>query len=221
MGLKVGYGARAWLRKASFVIGFVFIVQPANAETVILAFGDSLVAGFGLAESEGFTPQLEGWLRDRGADVRVVNAGVSGDTTAGGLARIAWSMTEEIDAVIVELGGNDLLRALPPADARTNLDGILAAIAARNLPVLLAGLPGPPNLGADYKREFDAIFPELSVKYGAILYPNFLKSVAKDKTFMEIAALFQPDGLHPNAEGVQAIVDDIGPFALRLIAEVD
>ncbi len=221
MSLKVGYGAQAWLRKAAFVASFVFIVQPASAETVILAFGDSLTAGFGLAEAEGFTVQLQGWLGEHGEDVQVVNAGVSGDTTAGGLARIDWSLTEDVDAVILELGGNDLLRALPPAEARANLDGILAAISARQLPILLVGLPGPPNLGADYKAEFDAMFPELSAKYGAILYPNFLKAVAKDKTFMEIAALFQPDGLHPDAVGVKAIVDDIGPFVLRLIAEVD
>ena len=221
VGLKVGYGARAWLRKAVFVASLVFFVRPAIAETVILAFGDSLTAGFGLAEEDGFARQLEGWLRAQGADIRVVNAGVSGDTTAGGLARIDWSLSEDIDAVIVELGGNDLLRALPPVEAQANLDAILAAISARDMPILLAGLPGPPNLGADYKREFDAIFPALSTKYAAILYPNFLKAVAKDKTFMEIAALFQPDGLHPNAVGVKAIVGDIGPYVLRLLAEVD
>ncbi len=203
------------------IAGLSFVTQPASAETVILAFGDSLTAGFGLAEADGFTPQLEGWLQEQGLDVRVVNAGVSGDTTAGGLARIDWSLTDDIDAVIVELGGNDLLRALPPSDARANLDGILAAISARHLPVLLVGLPGPPNLGAEYKVEFDAIFPELSAKYAAILYPNFLKAVAKDKTLVEIAALFQPDGLHPNAKGVRVIVADIGPLVQRLIDEVD
>ncbi len=211
----------AGLRKAGFALALVFAMQPASAETVILAFGDSLTAGFGLPAGEGFTAQLEAWLRAEGADVRVVNGGVSGDTTAGGLARIDWSLTEDIDAVIVELGGNDLLRALPPAEAQANLDGIMAAIAARQLPVLLAGLSSPPNFGPEYKQAFDTMFPELAAKYAALLYPNFLTPVAKDKSLMEIAAMFQADGLHPNADGVAAIVDDIGPYVLLLLASVE
>lgn len=209
------------MRKVILAAVFVQLPMNAQAETVILAFGDSLTEGFGLPVDDGFSVQLEGWLNARGADVRVVNAGVSGDTTAGGLARIEWSLTEDIDVVIVELGGNDLLRALPPAGAHSNLDEIMALIAARHLPILLAGLRSPPNFGPEYKLEFDAMFPELAEKYGALLYPNFLAPVARDKSLLEIAALFQADGLHPNADGVKAIVEDIGPYVLRLIDEAD
>jgi acyl-CoA thioesterase I len=192
-----------------------------RAETVILAFGDSLTAGQGLRQDQSFPAQLERWLRRNGADVRVVNGGVSGETTAGGRARIAAALTPEIDAVIVELGGNDLLRKLSPRGARENLDAILSEIARQDLPVLLAGLISPPNYGADYKRQWDRIYPSLARKHDAILYPSFLDPVAKDKNLFQIAALFQSDGLHPNARGVALIVEDIGPDVLRLIAEAD
>ncbi len=189
----------------------------ARAEIVIVAFGDSLTAGYGLAQKDGFVPQLQDWLRGAGADVRVVNAGVSGDTTAGGLARIDWVLGGEVDAVILELGANDFLRGLDPAAARENLDAILAIITAKGLPVLIAGMPAPLNFGAEYKAEFDMIYPDMALKYDAVLYPFFLGGIAKMQGQAEVMTFIQADGLHPNAEGVLLMVADIGPFVLALI----
>lgn len=190
-----------------------FVIQPAWAEPLTLvALGDSLTAGYGLPESEGLVPQLQVWLQAAGAEVTVVNAGVSGDTTAGGRARLDWSLTPETDALMVGLGGNDMLRGLPPAEARANLAAILDAAKAKGLPVLLVGLQAPGNYGQDWKAEFDAIYPELAAQYGATLYPFFFKALASDTT--DPAALrpfMQDDGIHPNAEGVAKIVADLGP----------
>ena len=198
-----------------------FAVSPAWGETVKLAaFGDSLTAGYGLPAEEGFAPQLQSWLTEHGADVEVLNSGVSGETTAGGLARIEWSLTDDIDAVIVELGANDLLRGLPPEAARENLTGILEAISERDLPVLLAGMPAPANYGADYKVAFDAIYPDLAAEFGAILYPNFLAGIGEAGDLSEVANLMQPDGLHPNKDGVAKVVAHIGPFVLDLVERV-
>lgn len=192
--------------------------SPAAAEDITLvAFGDSLTQGFGLPEAEGFVPQLETWLRNNGAAVDVINAGVSGDTTAGGRARIAWTLSGEVDAVLVELGANDMLRGLEPSDVRTNLEAILVAIDDAALPVLLAGVPAAGNYGPDYKAEFDAIFPDLAREYDAILYPNFFAGLGSE-TLTGAAALMQSDGIHPNAAGVARIVEDIGPHVLELIA---
>jgi acyl-CoA thioesterase-1 len=192
----------------------------AAAEPVVIAaLGDSLTQGYGLPEAEGFVPQLQSWLAANGApDVTVINAGVSGDTTAGGLARVDWTLTPEVDAVIVALGGNDLLRGLDPAEARANLDGILAAVGTRGLPVLLAGLPAPANYGAEYQAAFDAIWPELAAEHGAILYPNFLAGIGAGRDLAAARALMQADGIHPNAKGVAAMVAAIGPSALELVA---
>ncbi len=182
-------------------------------------FGDSLTQGYGLPEAEGFVPQLQAWLRANGApDAVVINAGVSGDTTAGGLARIAWTLTDDVDAVIVALGANDLLRGLDPAERRRNLDGILAEIDGRGLPVLLAGLPAPANYGPEYQAAFDAMYPEVAAAHGAILYPNFLAGLGEGRDLNAARALMQPDGIHPNAEGVAAVVAAIGPSVLELIA---
>src|SRR5690606_3409825 len=133
-------------------------------------FGDSLVQGYGLPEEQGFVPRLEAWLEAQGADIDVINAGVSGDTTAGGLARIDWALAEGADAAIVVLGGNDMLRGLDPALVRANLDGILDAIDAAGLPVLLAGVPAVANYGEAYANDFRAIFRVLAAEHGAILY---------------------------------------------------
>jgi acyl-CoA thioesterase-1 len=194
----------------------LLVGAPAAAEPVIAALGDSLTQGYGLPEEEGFVPQLERWLRENGApEAVVVNAGVSGDTTAGGLARVEWALTDEVDAVIVALGGNDLLRGIDPAASRANLDGILAAIGARGLPVLLAGLPAPGNYGPEYKAAFDEMFPALAEAHGAVLYPSFLAALGDDLDGAR--DLMQPDGIHPSAEGVAAIVADIGPDVLGLV----
>jgi acyl-CoA thioesterase-1 len=190
----------------------------AAAEVRILAFGDSLTQGFGLPEAEGFVPRLQAWLAAHGtADVTVINGGVSGDTSAGGLARIEWSLGDDVDAVIVALGGNDMLRGIDPAVTAKNLDGILAAIDARDLPAILAGLPAPPNYGADYRKAYRAMFRDLAKQHGAIYYRSFLAGMGQGRSVRQVMTLMQRDGLHPNAAGVQAIVDHIGPVVLELV----
>lgn len=187
----------------------------------MLAFGDSLTAGYGLPPEDGFVPQLEGWLQDHGADVVVLNGGVSGDTTAGGLARIDWALTPEIDAMILTLGGNDLLRGLPPEEARANLDAILGRAEARDIPVLLVPMSAPGNYGPDYKAAFDSIYPDLAAAHGAILAQPFLAPILglPDRN-KALAEFVQPDGLHPNAKGVALVVESLGPEALDLISRV-
>jgi acyl-CoA thioesterase-1 len=187
------------------------IARPAVAETRILAFGDSLTAGFGLPKSEAFPARLEAALRARGIDAAVLDGGVSGDTSAGGLARLDWSLAARPDAVIVELGANDALRGLDPAATEQNLDAILARLKQLGLPVLLAGMLAPPNLGEDYGRRFNAIYPRLAERHGVELYPFFLDGVATQR------GLNQGDGLHPNAQGVAVIVDRIAPYVVRLL----
>lgn len=186
---------------------------PGRAEPVRLtAMGDSLTQGYGLPAEDGFAPVLEAWLRNRGHEVEVLNAGVSGDTTAGGASRIGWTLAERPDALIVALGGNDLLRGIDPATSRANLDAILAAAEKAGVPVLLAGLPAPGNYGPDFKRDFEAMYVELAEKWGVILYPDFLGPVAeKASQGATLAGLMQDDRIHPNAEGVRQIVAAIGP----------
>jgi acyl-CoA thioesterase I len=186
----------------------------------IVALGDSLTAGYGLDQNVGFVPQLQGWLVAQGRDVKVVNAGVSGDTTAGGLARLDWSLSEDADALIVNLGGNDLLRGLDPAGSRANLDAILAKAAGRGLPVLLVGLRAPGNYGAAYKDAFDAIFPELAAKYGALVTENYFLPLIDQNTRLLDPALMQADGIHPNAKGVAVLVAVLGPKVLDLLDRV-
>ncbi|QIE57893.1 arylesterase [Pikeienuella piscinae] len=203
------------MRKARLAaVVILFAAGGAVAEVRIVALGDSLTHGYGLPEEDGFVPRLEAWLHANGApDAVVVNAGVSGDTTAGGLARLAWSLGPEgeADALIVELGGNDLLRAIDPAESRANLDSILTEAAARGLPVLLTGMRAPLNYGPDYKAAFDAIYPELAAAHDAIYDPFFLEGLVGSPE------LFQPDGIHPNAAGVERLVARFGPLALALI----
>ncbi len=191
---------------------------PAWAEVTVAALGDSLTQGYGLAPEDGFVPQLQRWLDGQGADAAIVNAGVSGDTTQGGLARVEWTLTPDVDALIVALGGNDLLRGIDPAVARANLRGILEAAAARELPVLLVGMTAPGNYGADYKAAFDAIYPELSAEFGTLFHPDFLGALAalEDRT-AAMRSYMQPDGIHPNAAGVARIVEDMGPSVLALV----
>ncbi len=189
----------------------------AQAQQRVVAFGDSLTAGFGLPVEEGFVPQLEAWLQAQGADVIVVNAGVSGDTTSGGLARVGWVLGEGADLVILELGANDMLRGVAPSVARANLDAILADISGRGIKVLIAGMLAPPNYGAEYRVEFDGMYPELADKYGAELYPFFLAGLGQADGLVSFYKLLQADGMHPNAEGVKLIVEDIGPAVLAAL----
>ncbi|MEH7828955.1 arylesterase [Gemmobacter denitrificans] len=217
----LSYGARRALGKALIPLLFAISGAAAAETTEIVALGDSLTAGYGLAEGEGFVPQLQGWLVANGLDVRVVNAGVSGDTTAGGLSRLDWSLTPETDVLIVALGGNDLLRGLDPGMSRSNLDAILTTATARGLKVLLVGLPGPANYGPDWKAEFDAIFPDLAAKHGVAMEPNFMAGLAEAAGGTDpatIRPLMQADGIHPNSEGVKAIVGYLGPKLRDLLA---
>jgi acyl-CoA thioesterase-1 len=179
----------------------------------ILAFGDSLTAGFGLPPGEGFPEQLQARLRADGVDAHVVNAGVSGDTTAGGLARLDWSLADKPDLVILELGANDMLRGVPPETVRANLDKMIAKIKASGAKLLLAGMEASPNWGESYKKEFDRIYPELARTHDVALYPFFLEGVAMKPD------LNQPDGLHPNARGVAAVVERLAPRVAELLGD--
>ena len=186
---------------------------PAGGRTLkLVALGDSLTAGYNLPASAAFPVVLEKALREKGVAVEIVNAGVSGDTTQGGLERLDWSVPDGTGGVILELGANDALRGIDPALPRQALDAIIARLKARDIPVLLAGMYAPRNLGADYTRRFDVIYPELAQTYGLVLYPFFLEGIAGDK------ALNQADGLHPTAEGVKVIVRNILPTVERFIA---
>jgi acyl-CoA thioesterase-1 len=176
-----------------------------TAPLKIIAFGDSLVAGFGLAVDAAFPAVLEKTLRAEGYAVSVVNAGVSGDTASGGQARLDWALTDGADGVILELGANDMLRGVDPEVTKAALDAILGKLKARNIKVLIAGMKAAPNLGQDYKARFDAIYPALAKKYDAPLYPFFLEGVAGEP------ALKLGDGLHPNPAGVERIVKGILP----------
>ncbi|MCG8650284.1 MAG: arylesterase [Pirellulales bacterium] len=194
----------------------LFFVDPVDAAKTkrLIAFGDSLTAGLGVAPEDAFPRQLEAALRARGHAIEVVNAGVSGDTTAAGLSRLDWVIPQDADAVIVELGANDALRGLDPGAARANLDRIVTRLKARGLPVLVAGMLAPRNLGPEYAAAFDPIFADIATTHEALLYPFFLEGVAGE------AKLNQPDGLHPNAEGVATIVRRILPSVEKLIAQI-
>ncbi len=186
----------------------------------IAALGDSLTAGYGLRQGDGFVPQLQSWLDAQGADVTLINAGVSGDTTAGGLSRVTWTLTPEVDAMIVALGGNDYLRGLDPAVSRANLDGILAEGEAAGVDVLLVGLKSGSNYGPDYKSEFDQMYGDLAAKYGVSVYADFFDGVRMAAgTQAGIADYMQADGIHPNAQGVAVIVAAIGPRVLQLVTD--
>ncbi len=207
-----GYGLwRKLVNLGLALLALAGVAAPAGAATRIVALGDSLTAGYGLAAEEAFPARLQAWLRDHGVDAEVTNAGVSGDTSAGGLARLDWSLSEPADAVLVEFGANDALRGIDPKETYKNLDEILGKLAQRHLKVLLIGMEAPANWGADYRSTFDAIFPALAEQHHVLLYPFFLDGVALD------AALNQDDGLHPNARGVAVIVDRVGPYVLRLL----
>lgn len=189
------------------------VAAEAPKSITILAFGDSLTAGYGLASHEGFAAKLEAALKAKGISARVINAGLSGDTTAGGIARLDWALEPKPDFAIVELGGNDGLRGLDPKETRANLDAILTKLKAKGVPTLLAGMYAPPNMGPDYGKAFNALFPELAAKHGVAFYPFFLDGVAAQRE------LNQPDGIHPNAKGVDVIVERILPYVLKLIGK--
>ena len=196
-------------------LGGAALPAPAMARTIkLVALGDSLTAGYGLAPGQAFPEVLQKALRAKVHDVEVINAGVSGETAEDGLARFDWSVPEGTDALILELGANDMLRGMPVAGAESALSDILAKAKQANLPTLLTGMRAAPNLGATYQKAFDAIYPRLARQYGVDLYPFFLDGVAADPK------LNQQDGLHPNPRGVEIIVAAILPSVESLLAKV-
>jgi acyl-CoA thioesterase-1 len=195
-------------------MAFASVAQAGASEPVIIVLGDSLAAGFGLQQDQSFPAQLEKALKAKGHDVTIANAGVSGDTAANGLDRFDWAVTPEASAVIVELGANDALQGLPPQATKKALEEIIKHLQAKNLPVLLAGMEAPRNLGKDYVEEFSAIYRDLAQRYNVVFYPFFLEGVALN------AGLMQGDGLHPNAKGVAKIVEGIMPKVEELLAKI-
>ena len=194
-----------FLKGALAGLALLLTTEAHGADCKIAVLGDSLAAAYGLDVVDGFPARLEQALRQQGYDCAVVDAGVSGDTTAGGLARLDWMLADGPSHVIVELGGNDGLRGLPPEQMAQNLDQIIARLKGKGIPVLLTGMLAPPNLGRDYGDAFAAVFPEVAEKHEVPLYPFFLEGVAGD------ALLNQGDGIHPTAEGVAIIVENILP----------
>ena len=210
----------AWAGKVLLVLFVIARPVWAGEGATLLALGDSLTQGYGLPQEAGFVPQLQEWLGAQGAGVTVINGGVSGDTTAGGAARVAWSLSDDVDAMIVALGGNDLLRGIDPAVSRGNLMEILRVANAREVPVLLIGLQAPGNYGPDYKTAFDAIYPELAAEIGTLYATSYFQGLPGD-TPGDVAAFMQADGIHPNAEGVVRIVKGLGPDVVTLLGRVN
>jgi len=197
-------------------VGLGVAVASADQHSYRLAaLGDSLTAGYGLVAPDSFPAQLQKLLKNKGYNVIVQNAGVSGDTAAGGLARLDWSLGEDVDGVIIELGANDALRGISPGSTRTSLENIIIRLKQRKIDVLLTGMLAPPNLGPDYGNSYNAIFPDLAKKYNLVFYPFFLKDVAA------IPSLNQSDGIHPTAAGVKIIVRNILPEVEELLNNSD
>ena len=213
------YGPLAHLGKM-LALSFLTSVSIVDADerVDILMIGDSLTQGYGLKEQDGLVPQMSEYAFRQGYSIRLINAGVSGDTTAGGLERIAWSMEPGLDAAIVALGGNDMLRGIAPEVVRTNMIGILEVIKGANIPLMIVGSYAPNNYGSDYKEDFDRIFPELAQDYDALYLSSlFDPFIINGGLNQNMSQFFQADGLHPNAEGVTKIIDAIGPIFLELI----
>lgn len=193
-------------------LSLVVLPATAKARTIqLVGFGDSLMAGYLLAPTESYTAQLEAALKAKGHDVTVTNAGVSGDTTAGGLSRIDWSVPDGTGGVILELGANDALRGISPEQSEKNLDSILARLKERGIPVLLVGMLAPPNMGGDYAERFNPIYKRLAEKYGVPLYPFFLDGVTT------VPGMQLEDGMHPNAKGVAAMVEKSLPVVEQFL----
>lgn len=212
------YGVASVLGKALALI--LCLSSPAMAgQVTILALGDSLTQGYGLPRQDGLVPQLQAWLEAEGEDVTLINGGVSGDTTAGGARRVEWSLTPDVDVMIVILGGNDLLRGIDPAITRRNLDEILQVAATKEVPVLLVGLRAHDNYGPAYKAEFDALYPDLAKAHAVQFFPYFFEGLGpgSPESFLPY---FQRDAIHPNAEGVRLIVRALGPAVQDLIQTI-
>jgi acyl-CoA thioesterase I len=203
-----------WLILAIFAAGINGIAAAAAKPVKILAIGTSLTQGYNLPPGTEFTAVLQAQLKAKGHDVVIVNAGVSGDTSAGGLARLDWALSDDVAGAIVELGSNDALRGLDVAGTRTNLDQLLGKLKGRKVAVLFTGMKSPRNLGPDYVAAFDALYPELAKKHGVLFYPFFLEGVAAN------LKLNQADGIHPNEAGTKVIVKGILPYAEKLLGQI-
>ena len=199
------------------IVGFlVAFALPARAETLkLVGFGDSLMAAYDLAKEEGFPARLEAALKERGHDVEIADAGVSGDTTSGGLSRLDWSVPDGTDGVILELGANDALRGVSPEKTRENLEAMIQRLDERGIPVLLAGMLAPPNMGPGYEEKFNAIYPELAEKYDLVLYPFFLEGVAAESDMV------LSDGMHPNPAGIEEMVKRFVAAAEEFIGRIE
>ncbi|KPA21497.1 Esterase TesA precursor [Shimia sp. SK013] len=194
---------------------------PVLAEPVVIAaLGDSLTHGYGLPQGDGFVPQLSAWLKEAGVEVELQNAGVSGDTTQGGLARVDWTLGPDVDAMIVALGGNDVLRGIDPALSKANLAGILEAAAIADVDVLLVGMTAPNNFGVEYKAAFDSMYGTLAAEFDVALAPDFFAGL-RDVPTNQLATVMQPDGIHPNKDGVVRIVEVLGPYVQILAAKIE
>lgn len=208
----MGFKQLSGLLAAGFLT--LLTIFPLAAEPIrIVGFGDSLMAGYRLDPGQSFPERLEQALRERGHDVVIANAGVSGDTTSGGLERLDWSVPDETDIVMLELGANDMLRAVPPDVTERNLAEMIERLQTRDIEIILMGMLAAPNLGNAYRETFDAIFPRLAESYGVALYPFFLDGVATQ------ADLMLDDGMHPNAEGVDIMVERVLPLIEETLAE--
>lgn len=220
MGEQTRYGTRwalvnaIWPILAAFLIGINGIAGAAAKPARILAIGTSLTQGYNLPPGTDFTALLQAQLKAKGHDVQIVNAGVSGDTSAGGLARLDWALTDDTVGAIVEFGSNDALRGLDVAETRKNIDQVLTKLKAHKIAVLLTGMKAPRNLGPEYVAAFDAIYPELAKQHGVALYPFFLEGVAAN------LKLNQADGIHPNEAGTKVIVKGMLPYVEKLLVQI-
>lgn len=206
-------------RILKLVLLFGIFAAPAQAETRVIAMlGDSLTQGFGLKVEDGLVPTLERWLHHHGADVRLINAGVSGDTTAGGAARIDWTLTPDVDGVVVALGANDMLRGLDPEDAIENLAKILSVAQAKGVSTMLVGFPAPLNYGEDYKLIFDEGYANLASKFSAVFVKDLIGPLQTPEG--PNTDYLQSDLLHPNPKGVTLIVEQLGPRMMELLQNI-
>ena len=209
-------------QKIGIAIFLLLLMFPARsfAQTKILVIGDSLTQGYGLSQNKGFVPQLSAWMSSNNRSVQIINGGVSGDTSAGGVARVKWSLEEDVDIMVVALGGNDFLRGIDPRETFSNLDKILAIGQSRGIKLMLVGVVAPNNFGLDYKTKFDQIFPLLAKKYNARLVASFMRPILERVgEGQNLQLFFQSDMLHPNAKGVALIVEEIGPELSQLITD--
>ena len=195
------------------LLAMILLASPARSEEPVrvMLYGDSLLAGYGLADEHTVATKLDTALREKGQDVEIINASVSGDTTAGGVSRLDWALSDNPDLVILALGGNDILRAIDPANTRANLAAMMARFEAEGVPVLLAGMVAPKSLGPEYAEAFDVIYPDLAAKHDAGYYPFLLEGVAGDR------AMNQNDGIHPNPAGVDRMVEGLAPLVIEML----